>query len=195
MKQRRIISAVAAVMTVLLLLVTATSCQKVSYGSTFATQDELERALSDASLNFKYPGYLGEDGDAGEYQYIGVKDMENGQFSGYKIYHFGSPFYISVTAFLGESDALMSDEESRTQFLTEEQSARGPIRMYSGKGHEDALYLIGCINIDGNHYEIRITNDEQMDTGNKYLHAIYADNEYYSAALKAMVRVAESIQS
>lgn len=101
-------------------------------------------------------------------------------------------FTQALHRFLGEADKLLSDEASRTAFLKTLKSAKGDINVYSGKGHEDALYLIGIINIDGNHYEVRITSDEEM-TDNKYVHAIYADNEYYGQSLDLMVKIAESI--
>lgn len=194
MKFRRMISVSAVLMTVLLMEIAATGCQQISYGTFINSQEELEKAMADASLDFQYPGYLGEAAENSECQYVAVNDTEQNAYSGYKIYHFGSPFYVSVTAYDGESDALMSDEESRTEYLQELQSDRGTITVYSGKGHEDALYLIGCVNIGGDHYEIRVTNDEEMDEDSKYVHAIYADNEYYPAALDTIAKVAEHIQ-
>lgn len=194
MKFRRMISVAAALMTVLLMTIAATGCQQISYGALLNSQNELEQVMADASLDFQYPGYLGETAESSEYQYVAVNDTEQNAYNGYKIYHFGSPFYVSVTAYDGESDALMSDEESRTEYLEELQSEQGTITVYSGKGHEDALYLIGCINVAGNHYEIRVTNDEELDENSKYVHAIYADNECYPAALDTIVKVAESIQ-
>lgn len=57
----------------------------------------------------------------------------------------------------------------------------------------DALYLIGCINIGGMHYEVRITSDEEMEN-NLYVHAIYEDNEYFTQAIQIMTAIIERLQ-
>lgn len=188
---KRIVSLILAVTTVFAIALTA-GCQKMSYGGVFKTQEKLEAEMKKDGLNFKYPAYMGERGKSGESQFVAIKAAEDEKYTGYKIYQFGAPFYTSVTSFAGEADKLLSDEASRTAFLKTLKSAKGDINVYSGKGHEDALYLIGIINIDGNHYEVRITSDEEM-TDNKYVHAIYADNEYYGQSLDLMVKIAESI--
>ena len=172
---------------------TFSSCGKKSYGDVLSSIDELKTKMTEENLDFKYPSYLGEGEKDAERQFVTVKESSTDKYYGYKIYQFGSPFYVSVTAFSGESDKMLSDEPSRTAFHNEIESQNGKISIYSGKGHKDALYLIGCINISGNHYEIRITADETMKN-NEYVHAIYENNEYYQQALDVMVKVADSIK-
>ena len=172
---------------------TFSSCGKKSYGDVLGSMDELKTKMAQENLDFKYPSYLGEGEKDAERQFATVKESSTDKYYGYKIYQFGSPFYVSVTAFSGESDKMLSDEPSRTAFHNELESENGKISVFSGKGHKDALYLIGCINISGNHYEIRITSDETMEN-NEYVHAIYENNEYYRQALDLMVKVADSIR-
>lgn len=172
---------------------TFSSCGKKSYGDVLGSIDELKTKMTEENLDFKYPSYLGEGEKDTEQQFVTVKESSTDKYYGYKIYQFGSPFYVSVTAFSGESDKMLSDEPSRTAFHNEIESENGKISVYSGKGHKDALYLIGCINISGNHYEIRITSDKAMEN-NKYVHAIYENNEYYQQAIDIMVKVADSIK-
>lgn len=172
---------------------TFSSCGKKSYGDVLGSIDELKAKMAEENLDFKYPSYLGEGEKDAERQFVTVKESSTDKYYGYKIYQFGSPFYASFTAFSGESDEMLSDEPSRTSLHNELQSKNGKIAVYSGKGHKDALYLIGCINISGNHYEIRITSDETMEN-NEYVHAIYENNEYYQQALDLMVKIADSIQ-
>lgn len=189
MLNKRIISALM-ILAALSCVIFMGGCQKISYGGVIDTQENLVKTMSDAKLNFKYPDYLGEKGENGESQFVAVK--ENGEYSGYKIYQFGSPFYSSVTAFNKTSDKLLSDEESRTVFLKNLPSEKGEIAVYSGKGHKDALYFIGILNIDSYHYEIRVTSDEVMEDNN-YVHAIYDGNEYYEKSLDLIVKIAESM--
>lgn len=173
-------------------VLTFSSCGKKNYGDVLKSMDELKTKMSEENLHFKYPDYLGQKAENTECQFITVKESSTDKYYGYKIYQFGSPFYTSVTAFSGESDNMLSDEPSRTTFLTNLESDSGKINVYSGKGHKDALYLIGCINIDGNHYEIRITADEAMEN-NEYVHAIYEGNDYYKQAMELMCKIADSL--
>lgn len=174
-------------------LFTLTSCQKTSYGDLYESQARLAEALYADGLSFQYPGYMGADTENAEHQYVAVSVPDSGKYNGYKIYCFGSPFYTSVTAFDEESDSLLSDEEDRTPFLKTVSSAVGEIKVYAGKGHKDALYLIGCFNDAGRHYEIRITSDEEMQD-NQYIHAIYEGNQYYSKAFAEIQKIAENIK-
>lgn len=191
MLNKRIISIILALTAVVSVLFMS-GCQKMSYGSVFKTREELVLTMDKKNLDFKYPLYLGEKSDDTESQYVAVKAADDKEYTGYKIYQFGSPFYTSVTAYDEESSNLMSDEASRTAFVKKLSSAKGEISVYSGKGHKDALYLIGIINIDGKHYEVRVTSDEDMKDNN-YIHAIYEDNEFYTQALELVVKVVESI--
>lgn len=190
--KKRIISLVALLAVVLSALSFASCGKKLSYGSVEKNAAELKGVMEENSLSFGYPQYLGEKEEKAETDYIAVKDSKSGDYTGYKIYQFGKPFYTAVTAYKGESDKLLSDETARTEFHEKIPSKAGEISLYSGKGHKDALYLIGCVNIGGNHYEIRITNDEIMTDG-VYDHAIYEDNEYYTKAIDMMKSIAESI--
>ncbi|MGN0486965.1 MAG: hypothetical protein ACI4GB_06990 [Acutalibacteraceae bacterium] len=189
---KRKVFSVSVILLVLCSLLMLPSCQKTSYGDVFESREELESAMTADHLNFGYPENMGTGTDQAEYQYIGVRSPESGDYIGYKIYCFGTPFYTSVTSFHGESDSLLSDEESRTPFLNSLDCRRGTIKVYAGKGHKDALYLIGCINIDSMHYEVRVTSDEEMQS-NQYIHAIYEDNEFYALALQAITDIVESI--
>ncbi|MGN0534697.1 MAG: hypothetical protein ACI4IR_01685 [Eubacterium sp.] len=191
MKKRFLLSCVM-ILTVLVMLFSATSCHKKSYGEVLDSQVKLTEEMEADNLSFKYPEYMGSDSDDCEYQYIAAKDADDSQYYGYKIYCFGSPFYTSVASFNAASDELLSDEESRTPFLTEISSKSGNIKVYSGKGHKDALYLIGCINIDQMHYEVRVTSNEEMKD-NEYVHAIYEDNEYYDKALEVIKEIVENL--
>ncbi|MGN1444014.1 MAG: hypothetical protein ACI4XE_09220 [Acutalibacteraceae bacterium] len=183
----------SAILIVLCSLFTMTSCRKTSYGDVFDSKEKLSEEMAANGLDFKYPENMGTETDGAEHQYIAVRDAKSGKYTGYKIYCFGSPFYTSVTSFDLESDALLSDEESRTPFLTDMDSECGTIKVYAGKGHKDALYLIGCINIDSKHYEVRVTCDEEMKD-NLYVHAIYKDNEFYNLALKTVTSIVENIR-
>lgn len=187
---KRIISFVM-IITAVLSVIFMGGCQKISYGGVTDTQEKLVKTMTDANLDFKYPEYMGEKDETSEMKYVAVK--ENGEYSGYKIYGFGSPFYSSVTAYNKTSDKLLSDEESRTAYIKNLPSEKGEIAVYSGKGHKDALYFIGILNISSNHYEIRVTNDEVMEENN-YVHAIYDGNEYYEQSLNLIVKIAESIK-
>lgn len=191
MKKR--IFSLSAILMILCSLFTMTSCQKTSYGDVLESKEKLSQEMEANGLDFRYPESMGTETDKAEHQYIAVRDAESGKYTGYKIYCFGSPFYTSVTSFDGESDALLSDEESRTPYLTDIDSDCGSIKVYAGKGHKDALYLIGCINIDSGHYEIRVTSDEEMKD-NLYIHAIYEGNEFYQLALKTVADIAGSIR-
>lgn len=192
-KMRKVFSAFVALMTVCVMAVSFTSCQKKSYGSIFNTQQELAAALQKENLKMKYPSYFGEESEKPEYKYAAVKTADEKSYSGYKIYQFGNPFYVSVTAYSEASDTLQSDETSRTEKTTSIESKAGNIDVYAGKGHKDALFLIGCINIDSMHYEVRVTSNEDMEN-NEYIHAIYENNEYYQKALKTISDVIESIK-
>lgn len=196
MKKKRILS-LAAVLTAAFILFSMTSCQKKDYGKSYGevmdSKAKLVEKMESESLAFKYPEYLGEAAENAERQYMATKGADDEKFSGYKIYQFGSPFFTSVTAYAGESEKLLSDEESRTEQFSKISSEAGEITLYKGLGHKDALYLIGCINIDGSHYEIRITSDKEMDDSG-YTHAIYEGNEYYDSALTLMAKIAESIK-
>lgn len=188
---KRVISLVMAVLTLFCIAIMG-GCQKMSYGSVLETREELIQKMNSENLDFKYPTYLGEKNDNSQSQYIAVKSADSEKFEGYKIYQFGSPFYASVTSYNKGSDKLLSDEASRTSFLRKLDSSKGEISVYHGKGHKDALYLIGALNIDDKHYEIRVTSDEEMEENN-YIHAIYEDNEYFSQALALIVKIAESL--
>lgn len=190
--KKRIVTLVA-LFAVVLSAFSLTSCgKKLSYGSVEKSAAELKAVMEENSLSFAYPQYLGEKEGKTETDCIAVKDSKSGEYTGYKIYQFGKPFYTSVTAYKGESGKLLSDEETRTEFIGKLPSKAGEISLYAGKGHKDALYLIGCVNIGGNHYEIRVTNDETMTDG-VYDHAVYADNEYYTQALDVITKISESI--
>lgn len=191
MLNKRIISIVLALVAAFSVLLMG-GCQKMSYGTVLESREKLLLTMKEKNLDFKYPLYLGEKNDDTESQYVAVKSADDEDYTGYKIYQFGSPFYTSVTAYNEESDNLMSDETSRTDFLKKLSSSKGEISVYSGKGHKDALYLIGIINIDGKHYEVRVTSDEEMEDNN-YIHAIYEDNKYYTQSLELIVKVIESI--
>lgn len=191
--KRNIVFSSLMVLVIIFGLLTATSCQKKSYGDVLDSKAKLLEKMEADNLDFKYPEYMGTDGDNAEYQHVAVKTADDKAYSGYKIYCFGSPFYTSVTAYNTESDKLLSDEEERTPFLRTVRSSVGEIKVYSGKGHKDALYLIGCINMDSKHYEVRITADEEMQDG-KYVHAIYEDNEFYIQAFDVMTGVLESLK-
>lgn len=190
---KRKIFSLSAILMILCSLFTMTSCQKTSYGDVFESEEKLSQEMTANGHAFRYPESMGTGTEGAEHQYIAVRDAKSGKYAGYKIYCFGSPFYTSVTSFDCESDALLSDEESRTPFLTDIDSDCGTIKVYAGKGHKDALYLIGCINLDSRHYEIRVTSDEEMKD-NLYVHAIYEDNEYYHLALKTVADIAENIR-
>lgn len=187
------ITAIAAVLAAVTVLLMMTSCQKKSYGDLLEHSEELVSLLNENSLSFRYPGYLGEAEENTKKQYIAVKDFTQEVYTGYKIYQFGAPFFTCVTAYSRESDMLESDDSSRMEYITTLSGTAGDITVYSGKGHKDALFLIGCFNLDGCHYEIRVTADEDMQNG-VYTHAIYTDNEYYPLALDVMVKIADSLQ-
>lgn len=176
-----------------LILFSATACQKNSYGKVLDAQAKLTEEMLADNLNFKYPQYMGSDSNESEYQYVAVKSADDTQYTGYKIYCFGSPFYTSVTAYDFQSDALLSDETARTTFHKSIASSKGDIDVYAGKGHKDALYLIGCINIDKQHYEIRVTANEEMKD-DKYVNAIYEGNECYDKAFAVLVDIAENLE-
>lgn len=195
--KKKIFLSLTAAFTAVLMLFTMVSCQKKDYGKSYGevmkSKTELVQKMEDESLSFKYPEYMGEGAENAEKQYMAVKGADEEKFSGYKIYQFGSPFFTSVTAYAGESEELLSDEISRTEQFMSLDSAAGKINLYKGLGHKDALYLIGCINIGGNHYEIRITSDKEMnDSG--YTHAIYEGNAYYESALALMAKIADNLK-
>ncbi|GEM_PF-3687681 len=169
------------------------ACQKQSYGDVFSSLELLQEKMRDQSLAFPYPAYLGEAAENAEREFIAVKDPKAEGYNGYKIYQFGSPFFTSVTAYSFESDTLMSDESARMEAAGALRSNYGEITVFQGKGHKDALFLIGLINIDGAHYEIRVTSDEDM-TNNVYTHAIYEENEYHQQALDLIVSIVNSLQ-
>lgn len=190
---KKTVRTLTAVLLLVCALFTMSSCGKTNYGDLMDSRDALVRLMQENGLEFLYPSQMGCDSESAEYQYIAVRTPETGDYSGYKLYCFGSPFYTSVTAYNETSDTLMSDEESRTPFLKEIGSSRGTVRVYAGKGHKDALYLIGCINLGEMHYEVRITSDEEMEN-NLYVHAIYEDNEYFTQAIQIMTAIIEGLQ-
>lgn len=176
-----------------LLLLSATACQKNSYGKVLDSQDKLAEEMQANNLDFKYPQHMGSDSNECEYQYVAVKSAEDMQYTGYKIYCFGSPFYTSVTAYNFQSDELLSDENTRTAFHKNIVCDKGNIDVYIGKGHKDALYLIGCIDVGKQHYEIRVTANEEMKD-DKYINAIYEGNECYDKAFAVLIDIAENLE-
>ena len=170
------------------------ACQKQSYGDVFSSLELLQDELSRQSLAFKYPIYLGEAAENTEKEFVAIKAPKEETYHGYKIYQFGSPFFTSVTAYSRESDMLLSDESSRMEAAGALHSNYGEIAAFKGKGHKDALFLIGCINIDNAHYEVRVTSDEEMKD-NAYTHAIYEGNAYYQQALDLIVSIVNGLQS
>lgn len=190
---KKIILTILAALTAVCAIVTMSACHKTSYGDMFESQEKLSQEMSANGLILLYPQSMGTDANNAERQYAAIRNGDSGKYVGYKIYCFGSPFYTSVTSFNYASDKLLSDSEERTSFLMTIDSDCGKIKIYSGKGHKDALYLIGCINVNSQHYEIRLTSDEEIKD-NLYVHAIYKDNEYYSLALKTIADIAESLK-
>lgn len=192
-KMKKVFIVLVAIIMVFVMALSFASCQKKSYGSIFDTQQELVAALEKDDLTMKYPSYLGEESEKPEYKYAAVKTANENSYSGYKIYQFGSPFYVSVTAYSDVYDTLKSDETSRTEKITTIESKMGKIDVYAGEDHKESLFLIGCINIASVHYEVRVKSNEDMEN-NEYIHAIYENNDYYQMALKTITDVIESIK-
>lgn len=177
---------------VLCLLITVCCCAcDFSYGKAYDSLDALKVGLQEQEITLLYPQFEAEEGK--EQDFVLVRDPESKAYVGYKIYDFDTPFYCSVSAFNYTIDGVISDDINR---LTKEEqqlsSKYGSMTLYTGKGHEDALFLIGVLVIDGCQYEIRVTNDNVTEK-NKFVHAIYKDNEYYPQAIDTLVRIADGL--
>lgn len=168
------------------------ACIGSSYGTQFGTMDELRQDMEKNDLTMHYPTDFTAEENA-TYNFVSQIDTGSKSAEGYKIYRFGSPFYVSVCAYRGTSDIVQSDTPERLEKLETIESTRGNIEIYAGKGYEDALFLIGLINIDGNHYECRVTADKERKD-DAYVNSIYRDNDAYHQAIKEIQTVFESLE-
>lgn len=182
------------VLAVMILIVFCFSaCMGSSYGTQFGTLEELRLAMEKEDLTMRYPiGFTADE--RAEYHFVSQIDSGSKTVEGYKLYRFGSPFYVSVCAYSGTSAIVQSDSPDKLEKLETIESTSGSITIYAGKGYEDALFLIGLLNIDGNHYECRVTADKERKD-NAYVNSIYRDNDAYRQAIKEIQTVFESLEA
>lgn len=190
--KKKVLFVLILILTIAIAIVSV-GCSKKSYGTPFDNIDDLRAALVGSDINLRYPEYLGEREEKDVFNYVGNRDIKNNQYTGYKIYNFGSPFFVLVTGYNHESDSVMSEDLSKITKMENLMSSIGEIEFYQGMAHKDSLYLIGIINIDGKHYECRVTANKQMEDG-EMINAIYPDNDKYPLAKNVLVSVMESIK-
>lgn len=186
---RVIVSATAVLLSILLLF----GCTQKSYGETFATLSELQEELQSESIAVYYPSYLGEKEKDGAETFIKTACGKENLTLGYKIYNFGSPFFVSVAAYVNDTGGVQSDDIARLTREEDLTTEKGIAELYIGKGHKDALFLIGAIALDGKRYEVRVTADKKMSDGN-FINAIYKDNPKYPQAIDVLIRVIDGLE-
>ncbi len=177
---------------VLIILVATISsvsaCSFYSYGDSYSDIAALQVALSEEGLELLYPADSGTDAD----NYLSNIDSQTSQTLGYKIYYFGTPYYIAVYGYAGEADGVISTLESEVESVGTLDTTKGTVALYLGDYHGETMYFIGVINIDGNHYEVRVTANKDMANG-EYTNAIFEDNEHYELAQSALKEIVEGL--
>lgn len=190
MRNKKIIFILISVLLAVTLL--SAACIEKSYGKAYDSLDELITAMFNESLTFLYPAYMGETNEKSTKAYIGNTGRD-GITLGYKLYSFGAPFFVSVCSYKSDEGVIKSDDAARLMKEESFQTEKGEAELYTGKGHKDALFLIGAIVLDGKRYEVRVTsNKETVD--NNFVNAIYKDNSKYGEALNILKLVIESLQ-
>jgi hypothetical protein len=166
-------------------------CAPNSYGEVYEDLLSLKEAVSEEGMHLLYPTYMGETNEESESVY--VLTNEDNVISGYKIYNFGSPYYVSVTAYGEGGGEIKSDNIDRLTLRDPILTDRGEAALYTGTGFKDALFLIAAIDIEGRRYEVRVKSDEEMED-NAYVNAIYLDNERYPEAISLIIQVIEGLE-
>lgn len=186
---RRKIIAIAIL--ILVSLIVATGCSNINYGESFNTFDELKAFLMQKEMEFEYPIDFDSANNI-KYNYIAQYDNSLKEYSGYKIYRFSSPFYVTVYAFARWDADVMCDELQRLTHVESIASDNGEINIYRGDGRDDSLFIIGTVDIGANRYECRVTPDKSFTEG-KLTNKITLENENFTNSIELVVETLNSI--
>lgn len=182
---------IAIAILILLSILVVTGCSNINYGESFDTFDQLKAFLTQKGMEFEYPIDFDGENDI-KYNYIAQYDNSLKAYSGYKLYRFSSPFYVTVYAFSDSSAEIMSDEPNRLTKVETVDSEKGVISIYRGDGRDNSLFIIGTIDIGANRYECRVTPDKSFTDG-KLTNIITLENENFNKAIELVIKTLESI--
>lgn len=182
---------IAIVMLVLIILATLTACSKIDYGKPFNTFGELKDFLEQNDMKFNYPVDFDSEKDI-KYNYIAQYDNSQKKYSGYKIYRFSSPFYVTVYAYSTANFDVMSDDIERLTEVKKVSTENGEVTFFRGDGRDNSLFIIGTINIGSNRYECRITPDKSFTDG-KLTNIITLENENFEKAIELALNTLKSL--
>ncbi len=189
MKKTKLVLSVLVLLCIFLL----TSCGRGDYGKAFDSQNKLAEFLGEKEITPLYPSYFpGSDLKGAKKHFVAHRDTTSGKYSGYKIYCFSEPFKTAVYSYNYQAESILSDIPAR---MTEAGSLpidNGTLTYYTGTEHKDALFIIGYLNIDGSHYEVRIMGNDKL-VEEEYVNYIYPNTELYNKALSELRKLAESL--
>lgn len=183
---------IALVILILIVLVTMTACSKINYGKSFDALSELKEFFELSNIKLEYPIDFDSQKDI-KYNYIAQYDNSQKKYSGYKIYRFSSPFYVTVYAYSEVNADVMCDDMERLTLVKKEESVKGEITFYRGDGRDNSLFIIGRIDIGLNRYECRITADKSFTDG-KLTNIITLDNENFGKSIELAKNTLISIE-
>lgn len=183
------------------LLLVLTICLGVGcsyqYGDAFADMDDLKEEMTANDLTMLYPTFVATGDKKEKFNFVSVYDNETSKTFGYKAYHFTAPFDIAVYGYNSTAEDVYCDDITRLTEHGTVDTIHGVATLYKGEGFEEALFLIGVIDIDGQRYEVRIVgnNDKEdfiNDEGKEdsfFANAIYQYDTNYILAIAEMQKL------
>lgn len=172
---------------------TFVGCTPNSYGENLGGMQELKEFLQKKEINLMYPTSLpNESYDKLKQNFIANYDGDKKQYDGYKIYHFTSPFNISVCGFNFVSDTLITDDTARLTKKGDIESNSYKIEIFTGEGYEKSLFVIGKIIIDNSQYEVRVVGNKEKIDG-KFINQIFENNPLYGQAIDMVIALVNSL--
>ena len=194
MKRKELIITIALLLVLVISLGVGCSYQ---YGDPFADVAELKEEMIANDITLLYPTFVATGDKKEEFNFVSVYDNETSKTFGYKAYHFTAPFDIAVYGYNGTANEVYCDDINRLTENGTVDTDHGTATLYTGEGFEEALFLIGVIDIDGKRYEVRIVgNNDKEDVKNDkgedvstFINAIYLDNANYPLAIAQMQKL------
>lgn len=190
--KKKITLFMSAILVVILSIIIFVGCTRI-YGYDYKSMEDLKQALESEQVFLMYPTLDTPTNKDHKQNFVSVIDQESKKTVGYKVYSFNTPFNTAVYGYNYTKEGVICDDINRLTPKGEIRTSYGTAKLYSGEGHDNSLFLIGAIDIDGYRYEVRVIgNNEQKD--GKFINFIYEDNEMYDKAISKMIQLFDSLK-
>lgn len=160
-------------------------CSSVNYGDSYSDYEELKEKMLEWGIDdILYPAYLGKESGKSKYDYVRANGSD-GETAGYRIYHFGEKYIISVYGYIDDVSEFSLRSDLRAKEKEKITLDEKEVIINIGDIKKEEQFVICGLLIGGKQYEIRISG-KTADT------KIYYGNRNYDYAIEEIEKIIKS---